>query len=110
MRDGNFLEQTIAYQVPDAKINALTSFDQRISVNKIKGELSCRSDSERTNFLALNLADEIVNDKRSVQDAQDFYQEAQRLSQSGKTSPYMEGFLFELFNDNSTSPEYPVHL
>jgi hypothetical protein len=57
------------------------------------------------NILALNLADEIVTDRRSVEDARDFYRETAQLSRSGKTSRYTEGFLFELHNDSGSSPQ-----
>jgi hypothetical protein len=103
--DKNFLEQTIFYQVPDDKINALRRFDQGIAVNEARDELSCRSESEDANFLALNLADEIITNKRGIKDARDFYRQTQRLSQSGKTSPYMHRFLFELINDISSRPK-----
>jgi hypothetical protein len=109
-QDNDFLEQTIGYQVPEDKINDLKLFDPRITVNRMKDILSCRSENESTNFLALNLVNEIVTDQRSVESARAFYRKTQRLAQSGKTSPYMERFLFELFDENSSNPEYPVHL
>jgi hypothetical protein len=103
--DKDYLEQTIAYQVPNSKINPLKLFDQRIAVNKTKGELSCRSQSESISFLLINLADEIVTDRRSVEGARVFYRDVERLSQSGKSSPYMEGFLFELFDEAGSRPK-----
>jgi hypothetical protein len=105
MRDKDYLVQTIAYQVPSEKVDALKRFDMRLDVDQTAGELSSRSESESMNFLALNLADEIINDRRSVEDARDFYQETDELSASGKSSPYLQGFLFELQNDRSSSPE-----
>ena len=107
MIDEDYLEQTINYLVPDDKINDLKRFDPRISVNKASWEISSRSDSESTNFLVLNLADEIVTDKRSIEDARIFYRRTQRLSESGKDSPYMKRFMFELLNDGRSAPEYP---
>jgi hypothetical protein len=104
MRDKDYLEQTIGYQVPNDKVNALKRFDKRLDVNQTSGELSSRSESESMNILALNLADEIVNDRRSVEDARDFYRETARLSRSGKSSRYLEGFLFELHNNRSSDP------
>jgi hypothetical protein len=109
-RGQDFLEQVIGYQVPNDRINALKRFSERIAVNKAKGELSFRSESESMNFLALNLADEIITGKRSAEDARLFYRDTARLSQSGKTSPYVEGFRFEMFGDKSSSPEYPGFL
>jgi hypothetical protein len=109
-QDNDFLEQTIGYQVPEDKINDLRLFDPRITVNRMKDILSCRSENEGTNFLVLNLADEIVTDQRNVEGARAFSRKTQRLAQSGKTSPYMERFLFELFDEKSSDPEYPAHL
>ena len=92
--DKDYLEQTIAYRVPVEKIDDLKRFDRRLEVNESRGQLSARSESESLNFLALNLADEIVTDKRGVDDARDFYRRTEALSMSGKSSAYMEGFLF----------------
>src|SRR5665213_1085462 len=63
-KDKDYLEQTIAYRVPAEKIDDLKRFDRRLEVNESRGQLSARSESEALNFLALNLADEIVTDKR----------------------------------------------
>jgi len=104
MRDKDFLEQTIGYQVPKDKINALKRFDRRLDVYPVSDELSSRSESERMNFLALNLADEIVNGTRSVEGARSFYNRTVRLSESGKSSGYLAGFLFEVHNDRSVFP------
>lgn len=91
----DILEQTVAYEVPDAKLADLKRFDDRIKYDKASGEISARSENENLNFLALNLADEIVSDKRSPQEARDFYRKTVELSQSGKSSAYMEGLLFQ---------------
>ena len=100
-RDKDYLEQTIAYRVPAEKIDDLKRFDRRIEVDESRGRLSARSESEPMNFLALNLADEIVSDKRTVDDARDFYKRTESLSKSGKSSAYMEGFLFPSRDDGS---------
>jgi hypothetical protein len=93
-RDKDYLEQTIAYRVPADKIEDLKRFDRRLEINESRGQLSSRSESEPMNFLALNLADEIVTDKRAVKDARDFMAKTESLARSGKTSPYTKGFLF----------------
>jgi hypothetical protein len=93
-RDKDYLEQTIAYRVPAEKFDALRRFDKRISIDGDTGQLSARSESESTNFLTMNLADEIVTGKREVADARDFYKKTVSLSKSGKSSPYMSGLLF----------------
>lgn len=91
----DILEQSVAYAVPDAKIGDLKRFDDRIKYDKASGEISSISENENLNYLALNLADEIVSDKRSPQEARDFYRKTVKLSESGKSSVYTGGLLFQ---------------
>jgi len=90
----DILQQTVAYSVPDAKVGDLKSFDDRINYDKSSGEISSISESENLNYLALNLADEIVADRRSPQEARDFYRKTTKLAASGKSSAYTQGMLF----------------
>ena len=102
MRGKDVLEQSISYAVPDAKVAELKKFDDGLKFDKSSGELSSRSESESLNYLALNLADEIVNDKRNAEDARDFYRKTARLAASGKSSAYFEGFIFPLNADRAS--------
>ncbi len=101
------MEQTIGYRVPVEKVDDLKRFDRRIGVNESKGQLSSRGESEALNFLALNLADEIVTEKRSVEKARDFYLKTERLSKAGKSSAYMDGFRFNSPVDDGKRPGEP---
>ncbi|MFI5363542.1 MAG: hypothetical protein ACHQ49_16365 [Elusimicrobiota bacterium] len=92
--DEDVLEQSISYAVPADKIAALKSFDRRIRFDRKAGELSSTSDSESRNYLLLNIADEIAIGTRSAAQARDFYRRTIALSESGKSSAYMAGFLF----------------
>lgn len=108
-RDKDYLEQTIAYRVPVEKVDDLKRFDRRLEVNESSGQLSSRSESEAMNFLALNLADEIVKEKRSVEDARDFYTKTESLSKAGKSSRYLDGFLFPASeSDQEPAPIGPM--
>ncbi|MCA1616906.1 MAG: hypothetical protein LC800_23055, partial [Acidobacteria bacterium] len=62
----DMLKQTISYRVPPDKFDELAEYDGSVIVERTKGEISARCDMEGANFLALNLADEIVRGKRSV--------------------------------------------
>ena len=95
-RKADILEQSIRYDVPQKKIAALERFDDRLEFDKASGELSARSGSESGNYLALNLADEIVGGKRTPSQARDFYRRTLKLAASGKSSPYLQGFLFHV--------------
>jgi hypothetical protein len=88
----DFLKQTISYRVPADKFDELAEYDGSVIVERTKGEIAARCDLEGANFLALNLAHEIVTGKRSVKDARKFYAEAIREM---KHPEYMQGLLFE---------------
>jgi hypothetical protein len=52
--------------VPPDKFDELAEYDGSVIVERTKGEIAARCDLEGANFLALNLAHEIVTGKRSV--------------------------------------------
>ena len=93
-RGQDVLEQSIAYQVPENKAAALKRFDGRIASDRTSEELSSRAKNESLNFLALNLADEVITDRRSADDARAFLRRTMKLAEAGKSSPYMDGFIF----------------
>lgn len=95
-KDRDHLEQVISYQVPSAKIADIKRFDKRIEVNEAANELTSRADTESMNYLALNLADDIAKGQRSVQGARVFYQKVKMLERAGKSSPYLDGFIFTM--------------
>lgn len=88
------LEQTVAYAVPEDRIAELSRFDKRIGVDAKAGALTAVSDAESDNFLAINLADEVVRGRRTAREASDFRRQMLRLQDSGKSSPYLEKLLF----------------
>ncbi len=91
----DMLKQTISYQVPTDKFDDLAEYDGSVIVERTKGEISARCDKEEANFLALNLADDIVKGKKSVKDARKFYAESVLEM---KNPEYMKGFLFQVSN------------
>ncbi len=104
MTDKDFVENVIGYGTPDDKVAELTRFDKKVEADQSTAELSSRSESEAMNCLALNLADEIVRDKRGFADARAFYKKVSRLAAAGKSSPYLNGLMFEVHNDASPNP------
>lgn len=103
-KNRNFLEQTVGYLVPSDKVAELERFDPRVDVSLTAGELSFASDSEATNRLAVNLAEEIVTGKRNVADARAFYQRTARLAASGKSSSYLDSIQFDVDNSRYMTP------
>ncbi len=64
-------------------------------MNRTDGEISAKCDFEGANFLALNLAHDIITGKKTVQAARDFYTKAiKEFVLDKKTSPYMKSFQF----------------
>ena len=73
----------------------VSAFKRSVSYDPATETLSARTEGERTNFLALNLADEVLRGKRSASNARDLYDAVLNFSLDGKNSPYMSGLLFE---------------
>jgi hypothetical protein len=92
---GGVLEQSVGYAVPRAKIDDLTRMDLALDVNASADEITSTSASEESNFLAVNLADEVLRGVRTPEGARDFYRKTMRLAEAGKTSPYMQGVQFK---------------
>jgi hypothetical protein len=64
-------------------------------LDRTAGEAGARCDSEAANFVTLNLMDEIVTGKRTVDDARQKYAEQMSAYMLGRPAPYAEKFLFE---------------
>ncbi len=88
------MQQWIDYKVSPSMHDKLAMYDGSVVVERTSGEISARCDKEGANFLALNLADEIVNGKRSVEDARTMYGEQVMLMKAMKPAPYMAKLLF----------------
>jgi hypothetical protein len=88
------LEVTLAYAVPAGRLHALEEYDGRLKVSEDGSEISARAFSEERDFLALNLADEIIRGAKTPQEARDFASATLRLADAGKSSPYMKSLLF----------------
>ncbi|MDQ3219635.1 MAG: hypothetical protein M3Q26_02665 [Acidobacteriota bacterium] len=101
----DMLRQTISYQVPTGKFDELAEYDGSVIVERTKGEISARCDKEEANFLALNLADDIVKGKKSVKGAREFYSETVLQM---KNPEYTRGFLFSVSNSTQGDADRPL--
>jgi hypothetical protein len=63
------IEHVVAYKIPADKTDDLTKFDGSILFDRTRGELTARGDDEAMNFVALNLAADIINGKRTADNA-----------------------------------------
>lgn len=91
----DLLEQFIDLEVPVQAFSDLAAFDGSVIPERTKGEISARCDMEPMNFLALNLAYDIISGKRSVDDARKTYAEVATAFMSGDPSPYVEELTFD---------------
>ncbi len=104
----DLLEQFIDYRVPVAKFSDLAAYDGSVIAERTKGVMSARCDKEEMNFLALNLANDIVTGKRSVADARKFYAETAMAFMKGQMSPYTQSLQFQMPKGNVGDPDQPA--
>jgi len=101
------MQQWIDYKAVPGKYNDLADYDGSVVLERTAGEISARCDKEGANFLALNLANEIVTGKRSVRDARKMYGEQITAMKAKQPAPYTEKLLFSPMT-NTGDPDHPV--
>jgi hypothetical protein len=100
--------QTIDYNVPPNKADDLLNFDGSIIIDRTKGELSSRCGKEEMNILTLNLADDIVKGKRSVEDARNVYADQVRATMRGEDAPLVRDLKFDADVRGTADPGKPI--
>lgn len=93
-RDFDLIVQTVRYPVTREQAAELVAFSSALIVNVDLGEISAQASREEVNYLNLNLADEVVRGRKSVEEAQRAYLRILALSAAGKSSPYMSALRF----------------
>ena len=95
MAHPDVMEQAIDYRVPVAMFDDLAAYDGSVTVDRTQGHLAARCDKEGANFLAVNLAHDVVTRRKSVTAARAYY--ARAISTYMKTKrmdPYMKRLQF----------------
>jgi len=108
MKHQDVLEQVVYFEVPEDKFDELAAYDGSVIVERTKGTLSARCDKEPMNYLALNLAHDIISGKRSVEDARAFYAKTAMAFKEGKKDPYTQGLLFRPGTKAAGDPDQPA--
>ena len=101
------MEQVVDYKVPPATVDELAQYDGSVIVERTKGELSARCDKEGANFLALNLAHDLVTGKQTVEGARKMYGEQILAMKAGRPAPYTERLMFAPM-PNTADPDQPL--
>jgi hypothetical protein len=104
----DLLEQFIDYRVPVDKYDDLAAYDGSVIVERTKGEISARCDKEEMNFLALNLADEIVRGARTVQQARAEYAKQAMAFMNKQPAPHTTGLHFTVPRGGTADVDGPV--
>jgi hypothetical protein len=92
----DFLTQVIDYRVPPEMTHLIAMFDGSILVDRTRGEVAARCDSEAANVLGINMVHEIVKGKRTVEQARQISTENTVAYNLGRSAPYAERLLFEV--------------
>ena len=101
----DLLEQFIDYRVPPDKFDDLAAYDGSVIVERTKGEISARCDKEAMNFLALNLANDIVLGRRTPQQARDEYGRQVMAFMNNQPGAYTQGLQFTVARGATNDPD-----
>lgn len=100
----DMMQTTIGYKVPEDKMDELGEFDGSVTFDRTQGTLSARCDKEGNNFLALNLAHDIITGKKSVEQARMAYGDIVKEKMNGGNPEYMQKLAFSS-QGNSADPD-----
>ena len=108
MKHKDVLEQVIDYKVPAELFSQLASYDGSVVAKRTCGEISSRNDREETNFLALNIANDIITGRKNVEEARQFYTETMTALSEGQKPDYTQKFMFAVAKGNTADPDQPT--
>jgi hypothetical protein len=98
-------EHGARYTVPLSEVDAITRYDGSCLVDRTAGEAGARCDSEAANLITLNLMDEIVGGRKSVEEAREVYAENIAAYTMGRPAPYAEQFQFAVPQGGTEDPD-----
>lgn len=101
------MQQWIDYKVPQEKFNDLAMFDGSVVCNRTNGEMSARCDKEGANFLAINLANDVIKGTKDVKAARDFYATSVKEFINGGKPAYMQKLQFDVASGNTADADKP---
>lgn len=99
------LTHTIAFKVPTDMADDLLAFNGSLIIDRTRGTLTACCDSEELNILTLNLANDIVNRSRSVDEARSSMAQTALALKSGMQEPYTTKLQFETERENTADPD-----
>ena len=100
----DMMQTTINYKVPMEIMDELGKFDGSVTFDRTQGTMSARCDKEGNNFLALNLANDIIIGKKSVEEARKAYGDIVKEKMNGGNPIYMQKLTFST-QENTADPD-----
>lgn len=113
----DFILQAIDYRVPPDKFDDLAQFDGSVVAERTKGTLAARCGKEEMNFLALNLAHEIVTEAKTVDEARAAYVDAAMKTEKAmkakkpdrkKLPAFVQKLQFEISETETGDPDMAI--
>lgn len=95
----DMLEQCISFKVPEDKMDELGKFDGSVTFDRTQGLLCARCDMEGNNFLALNLAYDIITGKKTVDQARQAFGDIVKEKMKGGDPEYLKKLAFSPQNN-----------
>lgn len=102
------LEQVINHDAPVEKYSDLARYDGSVIVERTKGTIAARCDKEAANILALNLAHDIIENKKTVEEARQFYAETMMKMMQGQESEYLKKLTFNISKEDVNNPDETI--
>jgi len=99
------VQSVIDYRVPPEKVSEIAKFDGSVVVERTVGEVSARCHDEQANFLALNLMHDIVEGKKTAEEARQYYAKEFADYRRKQPTPYMEGLRFTPGQGDTADPD-----
>jgi hypothetical protein len=104
-------EQTVNYRVPDLKTRDLIRYNGSLVIDRTRGELSAHCDSEAQNTITLNIADDIVNGSRTVDEGLGYHAQLIRAMQTHVEESYPRKLKFKILPSSETAdPDFEAPL
>jgi hypothetical protein len=107
----DLMRQGVDYKVPPSRVDDLAMYDGSVIFDRTPGELSARCDKEEANFLAINLANDVVTGKRSISNARAFYARTVKalmaMKPNAEQKRYTSGFTFRVPMGNTGFKDKP---
>ena len=104
----DFFTQVIDYRVPPEMAHLIAMFDGSILVDRTRGEVWARCDTEAANVLGLNMVHEIVTGKRTVEEARETSSQHTVAYNLGRPAPYAEKLQFEVPDGGTEDLDEPM--